>query len=88
MNRRITSIHDDRARADFAERAGKWFSENPHGWSFTDDGETNPGDLIGLRWGYSNDCVLVLRIGDDEPVVYGQAIHSGSIQRGNEDLVL
>lgn len=82
MTRRITSIHDDRARADFAERAGAWFSKNPKGWSFTDDGETNPGDWIALRWGYGNDCVLVLRIGDDEPVVYGQAVPASAQEAG------
>lgn len=69
---RMTSITAESARMEFAEKAAEHFAEHPNHWSF---GEIAPGELLALRWGMGNDCVLVIRQHEDEePVNFQQII--------------
>ena len=54
----------------FAEEAGRHFVAHPEHWSYT-RGEIAEGELIALRWGLAEDCVLVFPIGED-PTVYAE----------------
>lgn len=72
---RCTDVSSERTRIAFAEAAARHFAANPKHWSYSDAVlDVAPGELLALRWGMGDDCVLVLRIGDDEPVIYGQII--------------
>lgn len=66
-------ISDVEARLAFAKRAANHFADHPNHWSYT-DGDVETDALLALRWGAGDDCVLVLRIGDLPPTIYGQAI--------------
>jgi hypothetical protein len=68
-------VDDERARIAFAERAARRFQAHPEYWTFS-DGELAPGELLALRWGLGDDCVLVLRIGEDTPVNYQQLVRT------------
>lgn len=70
---RSTTIHDDMTRIAFAKKAGAHFAANPKHTSYT-SGAIEPGEMLALRWGLGEDCVLVLEIGDAQPVIYGQAV--------------
>jgi len=74
---RMTSVHAETARMDFAKLAAKHFAENPKHWTF---GELTPGSLLAIRWGLGEDCVLVIRQDDEEPVNF-QNIIEGVIAR-------
>jgi hypothetical protein len=67
---RMTYATEDESRIAFARRAADWFKRDKINRSFTDSGDILPGELLALRWGLGDDCVLVFRIGDDEPVNY------------------
>lgn len=68
-------MRDEIERQTFALKAAKHFAENPRHMSFSDEEpDLAPGSWLALRWGLGNDCVLVLRIGDEMPVNYGQLI--------------
>lgn len=74
---RHTYIEGELEVIDFVKEAAKKFEEDPNIASFT-LGEIKGGELLGLRWGLRNDCVLVIRI--DElfaPTVFGQVIKKG-----------
>lgn len=67
---RMTTIYDEQARMDFAQRAAKHFSDNPHIQSYT-DGEIVAGCLFALRMGLGKDCVLVFQLDEFfEPTNY------------------
>lgn len=69
---RMTTKSEELARLAFAEKAAYWFADNPHGATF---GDVEPGQFLALRWGIGNDCVLVVRIDEnDQPVNYQQLI--------------
>jgi hypothetical protein len=78
---RHTTVSDETARMDFAKNAAAHFAANPKHSSF---GEIAPGELIALRWGLGDDCVLVLRIDAfEEAVIFAQIIKRPVV----EDLV-
>ena len=61
----ITVDFEERERrTKFVEDAATWFSRNPEGRTYT-QGEIVEGNLIGIRWGLGNDCVLVFEIAKD-----------------------
>lgn len=72
---RMTSTWDDRERARFAEAAAEHFAKNKQHWTYSAGDGPVPGELFALRWGLGNDCVVVVRIGDDEPVNYQSIIY-------------
>ncbi len=68
----MTSVAAETARMDFAKKAAEHFASNPKHSSF---GDIEPGAFIALRWGLGDDCVLVLRLHEDEePVNFQQII--------------
>lgn len=71
---RVTTIEAERELQDFAERAGRHFAGHKQHWTFSDGDGPVSGELLALRWGLGDDCVLVLRVGNELPVVYGQAV--------------
>jgi hypothetical protein len=68
---RVTCVYRETARMDFAKKAAEHFAANPNHWTF---GEIGADELLGLRWGCGNDCVLVIRQADEEAVIFGQII--------------
>ena len=65
---RMTTIDEELARIEFAKKAAEHFAMNPKHWSF---GDLKPETLLALRWGLSDDCVLVLKLDPDfEPINY------------------
>lgn len=67
---RMVYASEEIERLEFARKAAQHFAENPGHNTYT-DGEIEPGCLFGLRWGLSDDCVLVIKLHDYEaPVNY------------------
>lgn len=66
-------ITEQQQKLDFARAAALHFANNPKHWTYT-AAEVETGAYLALRWGLGDDCVLVLRIGDEVPVIYSQAI--------------
>lgn len=87
-------VYPDAIRTElaFAEAAAKWFTENPHGYSYADGGDIEPDSLLALRWGAGDDCVLVLSVSDHHtPTIYGQVIdanEAAKAQRGMSNVVV
>lgn len=71
---KIVSAHDIRDELAFMEGAAAKFASNPAMWSFS-TGEIHPGCLLALRWGMSDDCVLVVKLDEFHvPTIYSQAV--------------
>lgn len=66
-------IGDVEARLAFAKRAANHFAANRGHFTYTDT-EIEPDALFAVRWGLGEDCVLVFKVGDLPPTIYGQAI--------------
>ncbi len=73
---RHTYLSNEQEQMAFAVEAARDFAANPKHWSYSNckPEAIQPGALLALRWGLGDDCVLVLRVGDDVPVIYGQLI--------------
>ena len=75
---RMTYYSNERTVLDFAKRAAEHFAKCPEHNSFS-DGDLKAGELLALRWGLSNDCVLVMRIDPDfEPANFQQLVKTVS----------
>jgi hypothetical protein len=73
-----TELRDEMA---FAERAAASFAENPTHWTFA-GGDPEPGQLLALRWGLGNDCVLVVKLdAEHEPTLYAQLIRAAQARK-------
>lgn len=58
----------------FAKRAAAKFAGDAAMHSFS-DGDIERGSLLALRWGLSNDCVLVLKLDEfHTPTIYAQQV--------------
>ncbi|MDP2659514.1 MAG: hypothetical protein Q8R28_02130, partial [Dehalococcoidia bacterium] len=57
----------------FAAEAALHFADHPEHHTYT-TGEIGPGGLLALRWGLGADCVLVLRLTDEPPLLFGNTI--------------
>ena len=66
-------IAAERERQDFAERAARHFKANPQHYTYADESLV-PDAWFAVRWGLGDDCVLVFKVGDEEPVIYGELI--------------
>lgn len=64
-------LSDQQERNAFALKAATWFTNHPEHYTF---GDLEPGSWFGMRFGVGEDCVVVFRIGDEEPVNYQQLI--------------
>jgi len=73
---KMTTLQEHVALSEFAERAARSMENNKDIYTYS-DGQPAPGQLLALRWGLGNDCVLVVRLDDDfEPVNFQQAIRA------------
>lgn len=66
-------MSDERERQAFAEKAARHFKSDRGCFTYTAD-NIEPGAWFAVRWGMGEDCVLVFRVGDETPVIYGQLI--------------
>lgn len=69
-------VHESDLLAElaFAKRAAEKFAADPAMHSFT-DGEVTRGELLALRWGLGDDCVLVLKLDEfHTPTIYAQQV--------------
>lgn len=57
----------------FARKAAKWFEDNPVDVTYR-EGEFESDSLLALRWGFGFDCVVIVRLGYEEPVNYCEII--------------
>ena len=73
---RATTVQEETDRMIFAQEAAEHFAKHPEHWTYSKD-ELASGVLLALRWGLGNDCVLVLRVADELPVIFGQIIKKG-----------
>lgn len=72
---RLTSIEQEKELISFVEKAALCFLKSDKFSTYTESGNILPGDLMAVRWGLGNDCIMVFRISDDfEPRVYQQVI--------------
>jgi hypothetical protein len=62
---RMTTRGEDMARIAFASKAAEHFAAHPNHWTYS-DGDITPGCLLALRWGLGKDCVLVLKLDENE----------------------
>jgi hypothetical protein len=67
----MTYLHERQEKDAFAERAAKHFTKHPEHWTFT-DGEIEARAYFALKFGLGEDCVVVFRIDDEEPLNYQQ----------------
>lgn len=75
MSARQVYVSEERDRIAFAEQAARSFKANPQYWTFS-RGAIEPGAWLALRWGLCDDCVLVIQVGDAEPVNYAQLVRT------------
>jgi hypothetical protein len=76
---RMTYAHLERQRLEFAEKAAKHFADNPKHFTYTEGGDITSGCLLAIRWGLGNDCVLVVKLDEQELPVNFQNIIDGDI---------
>ena len=67
------SLKEEQHKLDFVRKAAEAFSKNKNLKTWTEEGLV-PGHLMALRWGLGNDCVVVIRIGEDPAKLYAQVI--------------
>ena len=77
----MTSVSEETARMDFAKLAAEHFAAHPNHWTF---GEIAPDELLGLRWGCGNDCVLVVQLANEEAVLFAQIIQGDAAARSGD----
>lgn len=61
-------LSEEEARQAFAKKAAQHFAKNPGHWTYA-DGPPTCGELLALRWGGGDDCVVVLKVDETSPVV-------------------
>lgn len=67
------TLAEEEEKQAFVKRAAAHFAKNEKHWSYTDKAIT-AGCLFAMRWGLSDDCVLLFKVDENlEPVIYGQA---------------
>lgn len=71
----MTTMKEQEELLAFAKKAARAFASNPKIVSYTNSGHLNPGELIAMRWGMGNDCVLVSKLDADfEPMNFQQLV--------------
>lgn len=74
---RVVYMSDERERQAFAERAAAKFAADPKLRTYT-DGDVEPDAWFAVRWGLHDRAVMVFKIGDVPPVVYGDLVPRGA----------
>lgn len=77
---KMTTISQEQELIEFVQAASKSFEANPQHSTFT-KGQVASGELFAVRWGLGDDCILVFRIGEETPTVYGQSIALASADK-------
>lgn len=72
---KMTTLKEEQDLTEFTEKAIEWFKFHTEGKTYT-RGHISPECLFAVRWGHGNDCVMVFRLGDMEPVVYQNCINN------------
>lgn len=60
-------LHELDERKQFALSAAQYFADNSDKYSYS-EGCLQEGELLALRWGLGEDCVLVLKIDEYAPL--------------------
>lgn len=76
---RLVNMADEIERMAFANRAGLHFADHPKHWTFA-EGDPEAGELLALRWGLHGRAVLVLRVAEEVPVIYGDLVPPGAAE--------
>lgn len=74
-------------RLAFARKAADHFLSHPKHWTYT-DGEIVGDSLFAVRWGVAPEkahAVLVLKLADEEPVIYGDLDYDRAARNGEAD---
>ena len=73
-NMRMTTIEEDEQIQNFAKKAATFFAQDKNLYSFSES-SIQKGCLFALRFGLSDDCVLVFRLDNNfEPINFQQLI--------------
>lgn len=68
------TLGEEEEKQAFVKEAALYFSKNKDKWSYT-SGPIVAGCYFALRWGLSDDCVLLFKLDENlEPTIYGQAV--------------
>jgi hypothetical protein len=70
---KIVYLRNAKEEIEFVKRATAYFKEHPKVTTYT-DGEIESGCLFAVAWlgrGKELSSILVLEVGDKEPVIYG-----------------
>jgi hypothetical protein len=68
----MTTKRAELGRLKFAEDAAAAFKKDPNMATY---GDVTAGSFLALRWGMGNDCVLVVKLDEnDEPVNFQQLV--------------
>lgn len=70
---KMVTMYEATEQVEFAKRAAVSFRDNPKYRSYSDNGIV-AGDLLALRWGSDDDCVVVLRMSKDYEITNYQNI--------------
>lgn len=65
----MTTLGERQAKDFFAKEAAVHFKKNPNHWTYT-SGQITAGEFFAMKYGSGEDCVVVFRIGEDEPLNY------------------
>jgi len=74
----MTYMHERQENDAFAERAAEHFKNNPSHYTFT-DGEIEAGAHFALRFGMGDDCVVIFKISDENPINYQNLIKTKGV---------
>lgn len=70
-------LHEREEQDRFARKAAAHFEQHPEHWSYT-DGDIRANAYFALRYGLGKDCVVVFKIGEDQPTNYMNLINMES----------
>lgn len=74
---RMTTVQEETLLAEFINRAIEFFDDQDYRRTFTNSGNIESGELLAIRWGLSEDCMMVLRVTDSDdfnPIIYQQCL--------------
>ena len=77
-------MYEATEQVEFAKRAAVSFRDNPKYRSYSDNGIV-AGDLLALRWGSDDNCVVVLRMSEDYEITNYQNIIEESYKSLNAE---
>jgi len=71
---RMTSLEENNFMSSFLNDAIRCFEDNPEKYTYTET-EIKAGCLFALRFGLSDDCVVIFQLDEDfEPINFQKAV--------------